>query len=53
VKTEIVNGYYQLFLKRDGEPDGVRYWVGRLQHGVTDEALISLLVSSPEYFYKP
>jgi serine protease len=52
VKTDIVNGYYQLFLRRYGEPDGVRYWVGRLQHGVTDEALISLLVSSPEYFYK-
>jgi hypothetical protein len=52
VKTDIVQAYYQLFLRRNGEADGVRFWVGQLQHGVTDEALISLLVSSPEYFYK-
>jgi hypothetical protein len=52
VKGDIVNAYYQLFLRRDGEADGVRFWIGQLQHGVTDEALITLLVSSPEYFYK-
>jgi len=51
-KTDIVNGYYQRFLGRNSDAGGVSYWVSQLQHGVTDEALISLLVSSPEYFYK-
>jgi hypothetical protein len=51
-KTDVVNAYYQQFLRRSSDPGGVNYWVGQLQHGVTDEALISLLVSSPEYFYK-
>ena len=51
-KTDVVNAYYQQFLGRSSDAGGVAYWVGQLQHGVTDEALISLLVSSPEYFYK-
>ena len=51
-KADIVNGYYQAFLGRNSDDAGLRYWVTQLQHGVTDEALISLLVSSPEYFYK-
>lgn len=51
-KSDIVNGYYQHFLGRNSDGGGLAYWVGQLQHGVTDEALISLLVSSGEYFYK-
>jgi hypothetical protein len=51
-KSDIVNGYYQTFLGRNSDDSGLRFWVSQLQHGVSDEALISLLVSSPEYFYK-
>lgn len=51
-KSDVVNGCYQRFLGRNSDPTGVSYWVSQLQHGVTDEALISLLVSSAEYFYK-
>jgi hypothetical protein len=51
-KADIVNGYYQTFLGRNSDSTGLRFWVSQLQHGVSDESLISLLVSSPEYFYK-
>jgi N-acetylmuramoyl-L-alanine amidase/Domain of unknown function (DUF4214) len=48
--TTVVNGYYQHLLARGIDPSGQRTWVGILQAGGRDEAIIGGIIASNEYY---
>ena len=50
--TTVVNGYYQHLLGRGIDPSGQRTWVGILQAGGRDEAIIGGIIASAEYYGK-
>lgn len=47
--SNVVDGFYLHLLDRHGDPTGVAYWVGRIQHGTRDEVVIALVTASDEY----
>ena len=48
--NDIVRNFYTKYLHRvPGQPE-VNGWVGALQRGLSDEAIIAGLIASPEYF---
>jgi hypothetical protein len=51
-KTNLVNSFYQKYLGRSADQGGLSYFVNALKNGLTDEAMITALVSSAEYFAK-
>jgi Domain of unknown function (DUF4214) len=48
--TTVVNGYYVDLLGRGIDPTGQRTWVGILQRGGRDEAIIGGIIASAEYY---
>ncbi len=46
--TGFVGRLYQNVLQRDGEPDGVDYWVGRLNGGLDRGSVLLMFAESPE-----
>jgi hypothetical protein len=50
--TGLVQGYYQQFLHRAAEPAGLVGWVTQLELGEPDEAVLSGIVGSQEYFQR-
>jgi hypothetical protein len=48
--TTVVNGHYQALLGRGIDPSGQTTWVGILQRGGRDEAIIGGIISSEEYY---
>jgi hypothetical protein len=48
--SHLVQGYYNEFLRRPGDPSGVNFYVTMLEMGARDEEVIIALVSSDEYF---
>lgn len=47
--TTVVDGYYQLLLRRSIDPSGRATWVTKIQQGSRDEEIIASIVSSAEY----
>ena len=45
----LVERYYQRFLNRTADPSGLNAATAASQNGVSDETLIAVIVSSPEY----
>lgn len=50
--TRLVRGFYQTFLRREADTNGLNYFVGLLQRGGRDEDAIAIIVGSEEYFVK-
>jgi hypothetical protein len=48
--TNLVESYYEMFLRRSADPGGLAVYVNLLQHGSTDQQIISFILGSPEYF---
>jgi hypothetical protein len=48
--TTVVDGYYRHLLGRGIDPSGQRAWVGILQRGGRDEAIIGGIIASAEYY---
>jgi hypothetical protein len=48
-RQDLVESYYQTYLHRSADPGGLSASVAALANGVTDEMLISVIVSSPEF----
>ena len=46
---EFVNRLYQTFMNREGETDGVNYWVGQLDSGVSRQNVVLGFTRSPEF----
>jgi hypothetical protein len=45
-----VTGAYQRYLGRTPDGTGLDFWVGQMQHGLTDEELEAGFLGSPEYY---
>ena len=50
--SQLVQGYYQKYLGRTASAAELSYWVTVLQHGTTDQQVLTGFVSSGEYFQK-
>ena len=50
--STVVDGYYQHLLGRSLDPSGKAYWVGILQAGGRNEAIIGGIIASIEYWNK-
>lgn len=48
----VVDGYYVLLLGRHTDPSGQRSWVGILQRGGRNEAIIGGIIASQEYYVR-
>jgi len=48
--STVVDGYYVRLLGRHTDPSGQRTWVGILQRGGRDEAIIGGIIASAEYY---
>jgi hypothetical protein len=48
-RQDLVQSYYQTYLHRSADPGGLKASVAALGNGVTDEMLIAVIVSSPEF----
>ena len=46
----LASGLYQKYLGRAADTDGLVYWVGQLQQGMTDEKLEAAFAGSPEFY---
>jgi uncharacterized protein GlcG (DUF336 family) len=49
-RQELVQSFYQQFLHRTADPNGLSVFVGALQFGDRDERVIAALIGSDEYF---
>ena len=49
---EFVNRLYSTFMDREGEKDGVDYWVGLLKGGASRESVVYGFTKSPEFTEK-
>ena len=49
-QQDLVQGYYQLFLGRQGDLGGLNAWVDSLRHGATSGDVIVAFVASDEFF---
>ncbi|MEX0712439.1 MAG: peptidylprolyl isomerase [Pirellulales bacterium] len=49
-REQLVQSFYQEFLNREGEEQGVTYWIDRLNGGEPQEMIAAGFVNSPEYF---
>jgi len=47
-----VQGFYSLYLRRPADSTGLNFFTNLLQQGVSDEAVIAMLLSSDEYVAK-
>lgn len=47
-----MNALFEQFLDRPADSDALAYFAGELDGGLTDEYVISQLISSEEYFAK-
>jgi hypothetical protein len=48
-RTELVESFYQKFLRRSSDTGGLAFFVNLMQQGRTDQQVISDIVGSPEY----
>jgi autotransporter-associated beta strand protein len=48
-QQDLVESYYQSYLDRSADPGGLNASVAALKNGVSDEMLIAVIVSSPEF----
>lgn len=48
-RASFVGSQFQLILQRGPEPAGVAYWVGQMQHGLSQEGLTAALLDSQEF----
>lgn len=48
-RQDLVQSYFHRFLNRGADPVGLNASVAALQNGMTDEMIIAVIVSSPEY----
>ncbi|HEV3006827.1 MAG TPA: DUF4214 domain-containing protein, partial [Pirellulales bacterium] len=46
----LAGGLYQKYLGRASDADGLAYWVGKLQAGMTDEQLEAAFAGAPEFY---
>jgi len=46
----LVTSFYESFLNREPDSNGLSYWVGQLNGGSTDESVIAAIVGSPEFY---
>ena len=49
-QPSILHGWYQYFLRRNGDASGINYIVSSLRGGARDEAIVASFVASDEYF---
>jgi len=49
-RTHLIQKYYTTYLNRQGDHGGVTFMVGQLASGKTEEGLLSVFLSSDEYF---
>jgi streptogramin lyase len=49
-RQDLVQSFYQRFLRRQGETAGLQGWTGVLRAGARDEQVIAEIVGSSEYF---
>jgi len=48
-RTDIITGFYMTYLHRTPDGGGLMYWKGLLAGGISQPAIISAFVTSPEY----
>jgi hypothetical protein len=51
-QQNLVESYYQRFLRRPVDPEGLAAWVESLQRGATDAQVLARFVTSQEYFQR-
>lgn len=51
--TFVVQGWYQTFLGRAADSQGLAFWVGQLDHGVLQEVMVDSFTNTPEYYALP
>src|SRR5439155_3229415 len=49
-RQDLVQSYYQRYLNRGADSGGLSAAVAALKNGLSDESLIAVIASSPEYF---
>jgi subtilisin-like proprotein convertase family protein len=49
-QANLVNSFYQRYLKRSAAPSELNSWVNALQSGMTDEQVEEVILSTTEYF---
>jgi len=49
-RQDLVQSYYQRYLNRSADSVGLSASVAALKNGLSDESLIAVIASSPEYF---
>jgi hypothetical protein len=47
-RKDLVQADYNTFLKHAADPDGLAYWVGKLNAGATDQQILAGIFGSPE-----
>lgn len=50
VQHGVVHGFYQYYLRRNADPQGLSAFLNALRFGMRDEEVIAVLVGSQEYF---
>jgi hypothetical protein len=51
-RTNLVQSYYQTYLGRAADPEGLAQWLGKLNSGWSDQGVLAGIISSPEYYSK-
>lgn len=46
----VVNPAYEKYLGRAADPDGLQFWIAKMQQGLTDSMLVASLASSQEFY---
>lgn len=49
-RTDLVQGFYQQYLRRAADSGGLSSWLGAMSSGSSDEQVISSIVGSAEFF---
>jgi hypothetical protein len=49
-RSNLIESYFQRFLRRPASSSEINYWVGLLASGSTDEQVIAHLLASNEYY---
>ncbi len=49
----VIHGYYQYFLRRNADGNGLQVFLGLLRRGATDQQVMLALVASGEYYNLP
>lgn len=48
-ETDVIENYYETYLRRPGDPEGIDGWLAALQSGESEEAVLASFVGSAEY----